>query len=128
MKSKEHYPLTHNQIKIFAASSGVQQFSIDNAFLGPIPESILIAFVKNTTFVGSAISNPFHFHHYDMTNVVLFVKRVQKLSEPLKIDCSSNVVATRAYETLFKYGYPSRRPRSHDYTRNVHKVFLLIRI
>ena len=61
MKRKAHYPVTHTQIKTFTASSGVQQVSIDNAFLGPIPERVLIAMVKNTAFVGSASTNPFHF-------------------------------------------------------------------
>ena len=89
MKRKAYFPLTHTQIKTFTASSAAQEVSIDNAILGPIPERILIAFVKNTAFVGSASTNPFHFHHYDIINLVLFVNGVQKPSEPLTIDCSS---------------------------------------
>ena len=58
MKRKAHYPVTHTQIKTFTARYGAQQVSIDNAFLGPIPEIILIALVKNTAFVGSASTNP----------------------------------------------------------------------
>ena len=46
--------------------------SIDNAFVGPIPERILIALVKNTAFFVSASTNPFHFHHYDMKNLVMY--------------------------------------------------------
>jgi hypothetical protein len=57
--------------------------------------------VKNTAFVGSAATNPFHFHHFDMTNLVLYVNGVQHPSEPLTMDCSSPFGATRAYETLF---------------------------
>jgi len=71
MKRKAHYLVTHTQIKNFTASSGAQQVSIDNAFLGPIPERILIAMVKNTAFVDSVSTNQFHFHHYDTTNLVL---------------------------------------------------------
>ena len=70
MKRKAHYPVTHTQIKTFTASSGAQQVSIDNTFLGPIPERILIAFVKDTAFVGFADTNPFHFNNYDMKNLV----------------------------------------------------------
>jgi len=80
MKRKAHYPVTHTQIKIFTASSGAQQVSIENAFLGPIPERILIAFVKNTAFVGFFSTNPFHFHHYNMTNLALFVFGIQNTS------------------------------------------------
>jgi hypothetical protein len=67
MKCKAYYPVTHTQIKIFTASSGAQQISIDNVFLGPNPERILIPLVKNTAFVGSVSTNPFHFNHYDDT-------------------------------------------------------------
>jgi hypothetical protein len=76
MKRKEHYPVTYTQIKTFTASSGAQQVDINNAFLGSIPEMIVIAMVKNTAFVVSASTNPFHFHHYDMTNLVLYVNGV----------------------------------------------------
>ena len=65
MKRKTHYPIRHAQIKIFTASSGTPQVSIDNAFLVPIPEMILIAMVKNTGFVGSTSTNLIHFHLYD---------------------------------------------------------------
>jgi hypothetical protein len=57
--------------------------------------------VKNAAFVVSASTNLFHFHHYDMTNLVLCVNEVQHPSEPLAMDCSSPFRVTRAYETLF---------------------------
>jgi len=98
MKRKAHYPVTYNQIKTFTASSGALSIY---AFLGPIPERFLTALVKNTAFVGSASTNPYHFQHYDMTNLVLYVNGVQLPSEPLTIDCSSLIGANRAYETLF---------------------------
>jgi hypothetical protein len=79
MKRITHYPVTHTQIKTFTASSRAKLIFIGNAFLGPIPERILLGFVKNTTFVGSASTNPFHFHHYDMTSLVLYGNGVSTL-------------------------------------------------
>jgi hypothetical protein len=73
MKCEAHYSVIHTRIKTFTTISGAQQVSIDNAFLGSIPEIILIVLVKNTAFFGSASTNPFNFHHYDMTNIVLYV-------------------------------------------------------
>jgi hypothetical protein len=70
LKTKAHYPITHTQIKTFRLGAGSQQISIDNAFLGPIPERLLIGLVKNTAFVGSVSTNPFQLHHYDMTYLV----------------------------------------------------------
>ena len=101
MKRKAIYPVTHAQIKTFTASSGSQQISIDNAFLGPVPKRILIALVKSTAYVGSVSTNPFHFHHYDMTQFMLYVNGVLHATQPLTMDCSSPFGATRAYETLF---------------------------
>jgi hypothetical protein len=98
---RANYPVTHTQKKTSAASSGAQQVSIDNAYLGQIPERILIVMVKNTAFVGSTNTKPFHFHYCDMTNFVLYVSGVPHPSEPLAMNRSSPFGVTRAYETLF---------------------------
>ena len=128
MKRKAHYPFTHIQIKTFTASSGAQQISSDNALLGPIPGRILIAFVKNTPFVGSASTNPYHFHYYDMTNLVLFVNGVKLPSEPLTMDFSSTFGATSAYETLFSSTGIHDDDRAHMITLEMFtKGFYILR-
>ena len=127
MKRKAHYPVRHTQIKTFTSSCGAQQVSNDNVFLGPIPERILIALVKNTEFVGSASTNPFHFYHYDMTNHVLYVNGVQHPPEPLTMDYSSRLVVTRAYESLFSStGELHDYQCSYDYLTNIHQQLLHI--
>jgi len=47
MKRKTHYPVTHTQIKNIAAYSVAQQVSTENAFLGTIPERILIVWLNH---------------------------------------------------------------------------------
>jgi len=116
MKRKAHYSVTHTQIKTFTPSSGAQQVSIDNAFVGPIQERILIALVKNTSFIGSASTNPYNFHHYDMTNLVLYVNGVQYPPELLNMGCSSLFGATRAYKTLFSSTGIQHDDRAHMIT------------
>jgi predicted acyltransferase (DUF342 family) len=64
MMRKAHYPVAHSQFETFTASSGTQEISINNAFLGSMPNRNLIVLVKNVTFFGSVSTNPFHFHHY----------------------------------------------------------------
>ena len=51
-----------------------------------------------------------------MSNLVLFVNEVQNPSEPLTIDCSSNFVATRAYEKLFSSSGIHHGDRAHMIT------------
>jgi hypothetical protein len=113
MKRKAHYNITHTQIKTFTGSSRTQQIYIINVILGPVPERILIVLLKNAAFVGSANTNPFHFHHYDMTNLVLYVNGVQHPWEPLPMDCSLPFGATRAYETLFPCTCIYHNDRAH---------------
>jgi len=126
MKPKAYYPVTNTQIRTFTASSWAQQLSIDNAFLGPIPERILIALVKNTVFVASASTNPFNFHRY-MTNFVLYVNGVEHPAEPLTMDCSSPFRAARAFETLFSSTGIHDDDRAQIITREMFtKVFYVL--
>jgi len=127
MKRKAPYPVTHSQIKRFTASSGTQQVSIDNEFHGPFPKRILIAFVKNTVFVASASMNSFHFRHYEMTNLVLFLNGAQIPSEPLTMDCSSPFFVTTAYETIISSTGIHCDDRAHMITLKMFgKVFYIL--
>ena len=119
MKRKAHYSVTYTQIQNFTASSEAQQISIDNTFFRPIPERILISLVKNNAFIGSAGTNPFHFHHYDMANLVFYVKGVYHPSKPFNMDCSSTFRATRAYETLFTSTGIHHDDRAHVITPEI---------
>ena len=58
----------------------------------------------------------FHFHHYDMSNLLLYANGVQHPSEPLTMDCSSPFGATRAYETLFSSTGIHHDDRAHMIT------------
>ena len=61
-------------------------------------------------------TNPFHFHHYDITNLVLYVKGVQQPAEPLSMDCSTPFGVTRAYETLLSSTGIHHDDRAHMIT------------
>jgi hypothetical protein len=60
MKRKAH-PVTHTQIKTFTASSGSQQISINNAFLWPVPDRILVSLVKMQHLLVLPVRIPFTF-------------------------------------------------------------------
>jgi len=61
MKRKAHYPVTHSQLKTFTANFGTQHVSINNAFLEPVPDRILIVLVENLAFVPLPVRIPFTF-------------------------------------------------------------------
>ena len=68
---------------------------MNNAFLLPIPGSILLALVYNSAFFVSASTNPHHLYHNDMINLVFYVNGVLHPSEPLTMDCFSHFGAIR---------------------------------
>ena len=127
MKHKAHYPVSHTQIKTFTASFGAQQVSIDIAFLGPIPELILIAllnyyirwFCKYKSISLSALhdksrdvckpcSASFRTTHYGLIFTLLSYQGLRSI--------------------IFKYWYASRWPCSYDYLGNVHQGILHVRL
>jgi len=61
-----------------------------------------------------------------MTNLVLYVKGVQHLSETVTMDCSSAFGATRAYETLFSSTDIHHDDRAHMITLEMFTKVLCI--
>ena len=56
---------------------------------------------KNTALVVSVSTNQFHFHHYDMTNLALYVDGVHHPPEPHTMVSCRPFGVKRAFETLF---------------------------
>ena len=83
--------------------------------------------IKSTAFVVSASTNPFHFHHYDMRNNVIYVNGFQHPSQPLTMDCSSPFGATRANEPFFSSTGIPHDDRAHMITLKMFtKVFCIL--
>jgi len=68
------YNLTSVELKAFTFSSEAQLLPIDKAVLGPVPKGLLIIMVKNTEFLGSVTTIPYHFRHYVQSSTALNVK------------------------------------------------------
>ena len=67
------YNMTRVELKTFTHAKGSQSLSIDNAKLGPIPKRLLFVMIDKTHILGTLDTNPFDFHHYDMTYFTLYV-------------------------------------------------------
>jgi len=79
MKRKAHYPVTQTQFKTLPKLLGPSK-SIDNAFFGPIPERIVLAFVK--TPLSLVLPVRIHSTFFVMIYLVFCVNGVQHPSEP----------------------------------------------
>ena len=58
--------------------------------------------VKNTDFLGSLITNPFHFRHYDLRSSALNVNGKQIPAEGLTLNTDHEKISVIAYRTLFE--------------------------
>ena len=57
--------------------------------------------MKNKEFFGSLDTNPFRFHHYDMSYFELYVNGQQIPSGGLHLDTGHEKTSIMAYRTLF---------------------------
>jgi len=96
------YNLTRVELKSFTFSSGAQSLSIDNAVLGTIPKRLLFIMVKNTEFLGSVTTKPYHFRHYDLSSFALNVNCRQVPTEGLSLGMDHEKTSVMGYRTLFE--------------------------
>lgn len=61
------YNLTQSKIKTFNINTGVTSIEIPNVIQGNLPRSIHIGFVTGNSFNGSLATNPFRFHHQNVS-------------------------------------------------------------
>jgi hypothetical protein len=80
------YNLSRVDVNSFTFASGSQSLSMDNAVLGSLPKSLLFTLIKNKDFLGSMDTNPFQFHHYDISYFSLYVNSKQIPSGGLYLD------------------------------------------
>ena len=95
------YNLTLVELISFTFAPGSNSLSIDNLVLGHIPKCILFTSIKNTDFLGCMAINPFHFRHYVLDSIVLYLNGKQITSEGLSLGMDHEKTSVMGYTTLF---------------------------
>ncbi|XP_053903605.1 uncharacterized protein F54H12.2-like [Malaclemys terrapin pileata] len=80
------YPVDRVGMKMFSIPAGSRVSNHENLFLGQLPKMLVLGFVDNYAFSGSYAKNPFHFKHYDINFVALYVDGEQIPTKPLQPD------------------------------------------
>jgi len=117
------YNLTSVELKTFTFSSGAQSLTIDNAVLRPVPKRLLFTMVKNTDFLGSQNTNPFHFRHYDLRSFKLNVNWKQIPAEGLTLNTYHEKTSVMAYRTLFEASGILHSNLGLQITHDIYKRF-----
>jgi hypothetical protein len=99
-KSTAKYPIRRVDCKTFAIPNGHLSSTQENLFLGQIPKRVILGFCDTAAYNGRYTKNCFHFKHYDINYVALYVDGQQIPSKPLQPDFHNNKFV-RSYMSLF---------------------------
>ncbi|KAJ8305205.1 hypothetical protein KUTeg_009160 [Tegillarca granosa] len=98
------YPFTRTEIKQVSIPAGQINFTFDNIFQGLRPNKVVVAFVKSEAVAGAWTLNPFNFHHFDLSQIGLFVDSVPVSGNIMKLNYDNTIGQTTipAFTQMFE--------------------------
>ncbi|KAK7093427.1 hypothetical protein V1264_007186 [Littorina saxatilis] len=99
-KGTAKYPIRRIQTKVFSVSRGTLVVNQENLFLGSLPRRLVVGCVSNAAYNGDQQLNPFHFNHFDINFLALYVDGKQVPAKPLQPNFEKGD-HVRSYLTLY---------------------------
>jgi len=96
----QFFPLVKSELKNFSQSSGSSAVTLHNIFTGALPKTVLVLFVKTSTFTGDKKTNPYNFIPLDCNYASLLVNGTRLPVEPYEPNIGSSLFS-REYRSLF---------------------------
>ena len=95
------YPIKRTVCKAFAIPQNYRDITYEKLVSGQLPTRLVIGIVNNTAFNGSRTLNPFNFHHYNLSEIAIYLDGHQQHTlKPIQPDFGAGLFV-RAYNTLF---------------------------
>jgi len=95
------YPIKRVVCKSFAIPAQYLDSNHEKLFSGQLPTRIVIGIVDNRAFNGSREFNPFNFHHYNLSEISVYLDGHQQYAlKPLQPDYPGGLYV-RTYNSLF---------------------------
>jgi len=99
--STAKYPIKRVVCKSFQIPENYLDASHENLFSGQLPTRIVIGLVDNRAFNGSRDHNPFNLHHYNVSEISLYLDGQQQYAlKPLQPNYNEGLYV-RTYNSLF---------------------------
>ena len=115
-RASAKYPIRRVETKVFSVPEGNLSMNQENLFLGQLPKRLILGMVNNKAFSGHKDKNPFHFKHYNVDFLALYVDGVQVPSKPLKPTFGDDLFI-RCYSSLFMGTGQMGRDDGNDISR-----------
>ena len=71
------YPIDRSWVKTMHITKGMQEETFSNVFMGQLPNRMIIGLVKTTDYSGDMRTDPFTFHHFNLSHISLNVNGKQ---------------------------------------------------
>ena len=99
------FPITRMVMKCRQFASGLSYLSYPHIFQGMLPSMILIGLVNSQAYSSHRHYNPYRFHHYNMTDAVLYLNSKPMPTPKLKFDFENKQVKN-ALRVFYVLEYP----------------------
>lgn len=104
-KGTAKYPIRRVATKVFSVAQGAHIINQENLYLGRLPRRLVVGFVDNRAYNGHKKYNPYHFKHYGLDFLALYVDGNQIPAKPLQPDFREGGEGdgyVRSYLSLFE--------------------------
>ena len=100
-RSPALYPFHKSEIKAYSIPAGLLTWSIDDLFLGNVPDRVIVGLTDSLGFSGSVSKNPFNFHHINLSYMGFYVDGTSQPTHPFTPDYKTKAYVT-PYLSLFQ--------------------------
>ena len=95
------YPFARTDIRTFNIAEGNFGMNIEDIWQGEVPTRLVVGFVKSQAYNGDYHLNPFHFEHFDVSDIGFFVNGEATLRPAYKLDIE-NGIYLQGLNSLYK--------------------------
>ena len=95
------YPFARTDIRTFNIAEGNFGMNIEDIWQGEVPTRLVVGFVKSQAYNGDYHLNPFHFEHFDVSDIGFFVHGEATPRPAYKLDIE-NGIYLQGLNSLYK--------------------------
>ena len=95
------YPFSRTDIRTFNIAEGNFAMNIEDIWQGEVPSRLVVGLVKSQAYNGDYHLNPFHFEHFDVSDVGFFVNGEATPRPAYKLDLE-NGIYLQGLNSLYK--------------------------
>ena len=95
------YPFARTDIRTFNIAEGNFGMNIEDIWQGEVPSKLVVALVKSQAYNGDYHLNPFHFEHFDVSDIGFFVNGEATPRPAYKLDLE-NGIYLQGLNSLYK--------------------------